>query len=342
MIYRKLRKLYRACLSSSAESSNKDAVLHHTSGPNNCNALHHQPLDCSVPSIRLLQVLPSLSPDGRIQCIITHISVDTVYTCLSYRWGDPSPSCVILINGKSFKIRQNLFNFLTVVRATAASGTSEFLGPYWVDALCIDQANVLEHNHQVAQMGKIYSNAAHVYLWLGLMPPSIFPLLRVIKSVQDSRRASARERIFVCSNDELLDEYIFNNEYWSRAWVVQEVFIGSQVMVWLDAEPMSLKQMTEGLEHFLLMGPGTRVPGPFSEFDRAWKEDFKGSESLIPLLERFHDKQCSDPRDRVFSLLSLVSGEGSKLEVNYDIPLIDLTVEVLRHCSSSVCFCTAV
>jgi hypothetical protein len=30
----------------------------------------------------------------------------------------------------------------------------------WVDAVCIDQANVKERNHQVAQMGTIYANAS--------------------------------------------------------------------------------------------------------------------------------------------------------------------------------------
>jgi len=38
---------------------------------------------------------------------------------------------------------------------------------FWIDALCIDQNNTKEKNHQVKQMGKIYANAYRVVSWLG-------------------------------------------------------------------------------------------------------------------------------------------------------------------------------
>lgn len=37
----------------------------------------------------------------------------------------------------------------------------------WIDALSIDQANVLERNHQVQQMAEIYSKAKYVLVWVG-------------------------------------------------------------------------------------------------------------------------------------------------------------------------------
>jgi hypothetical protein len=37
-----------------------------------------------------------------------------------------------------------------------------------VDAICIDQDNILERGHQVKQMGEIYSYAGTVLTWLGL------------------------------------------------------------------------------------------------------------------------------------------------------------------------------
>ena len=124
----------------------------------------HEPLDHTEASIRLVHLLPTLSPRNQIQCSITHATVGAKYTCLSYRWGDPSPSQDILIDGKLFTIRQNLFDFLATAREKAASDASASLGPFWVDALCIDQSDVLERNHQVRQMGTIYRNAAQVYV----------------------------------------------------------------------------------------------------------------------------------------------------------------------------------
>jgi hypothetical protein len=128
----------------------------------------HQPLDQSEPSIRLVHLLSSLSPSGRIQCAITHATVHARYTCLSYRWGNPQPSYPIMIDGKTFSIGQNLFDFLATTRTKATSDVFTYLGPYWIDALCINQSNVVERNHQVRQMGVIYSKAVRVDVWLGL------------------------------------------------------------------------------------------------------------------------------------------------------------------------------
>ena len=36
----------------------------------------------------------------------------------------------------------------------------------WIDAICIDQNNVLERNHQVRNMVRIYAQAEHVLIWL--------------------------------------------------------------------------------------------------------------------------------------------------------------------------------
>lgn len=37
----------------------------------------------------------------------------------------------------------------------------------WVDAICINQSDVKERNHQVHIMQRIYTNAASVVVWLG-------------------------------------------------------------------------------------------------------------------------------------------------------------------------------
>lgn len=37
----------------------------------------------------------------------------------------------------------------------------------WIDAICIDQGNVTEKNHQVQRMGVIYAGVKMVMIWLG-------------------------------------------------------------------------------------------------------------------------------------------------------------------------------
>ncbi|KAL6702460.1 hypothetical protein ACN47E_001830 [Coniothyrium glycines] len=83
------------------------------------------------------------------------------YSCLSYTWGDPDADFGILMNNKPCRVRGNLCDFLNSAQNLL---NDTFL---WIDALCIDQDNVLERNHQVQQMGSIYSGADTVVIWLG-------------------------------------------------------------------------------------------------------------------------------------------------------------------------------
>jgi hypothetical protein len=265
--------------------------------------------------------------------------VDAVYTCLSYRWGDPDPSRNILVNGKPFTVRQNLFDFLTMVQTKAAAGIPGVLGPYWIDALSIDQLNVPERNHQVAQVGKIFSNAVNVYLWLGLMTKSMSSLLRIFQNVQD---ATFEEWGIVRSHKDMIVKNISENEYWTRAWIAQEILNAHHVTVWLDAEFIGLSEMIKGMQYFYLINESAQDHTAFAQFTTGGRMGSMRQESLISLLAHFRDKQCHDPRDRIFSLLSLCSNEGRQLKIDYNISTSDLAVQVLLECKQSYCFYSAV
>ena len=73
------------------------------------------------------------------------------YEALSYVWGSETPCNTIRIHGEERAIRDNLWRALKQLRY---ADTSRAL---WVDAICIDQTNTKERNHQVRQMkGKQY------------------------------------------------------------------------------------------------------------------------------------------------------------------------------------------
>ena len=188
------------------------ATSHHALAAKDDIFFKHQPLDLSKPTIRLVHLLPLPSPNGHIQCSISHATIGSTYTCLSYCWGDPNPSCLIEIDDKAFAIGHNLFDFLAAARRTAACDDSLATGPYWIDALCIDQSNVSERNHQVRQMGTIYAQAVQVHVWLGPALPDI--------AVSRSRklRSSYERQDFLDTNstDELL-QHVSENVYWTRA-----------------------------------------------------------------------------------------------------------------------------
>lgn len=99
----------------------------------------YSPLDTLSGYIRVVQLLKELSTEGLIQCTIKHVRMsDHPYRCLSYVWGSGSEHVPILMDGKIFYVRLNLHQFLATFRS-AWAGLN-----LWIDALCINQSNVLE------------------------------------------------------------------------------------------------------------------------------------------------------------------------------------------------------
>jgi hypothetical protein len=67
----------------------------------------------------------------------------------------------IYVNDKALYVRQNLWDFLQWARR------NKLASYMWIDALCIDQKQLHERNHQVWMMCYIYSQAERVIVWLG-------------------------------------------------------------------------------------------------------------------------------------------------------------------------------
>lgn len=106
-------------------------------------------------SIRLVRLLRTSSADA-IKCELQSFALDScpLYTALSYTWGPVEPSYTITLGGIDFGVRENLWNFLGQMRSLAETRW------FWIDAICIDQSNVAERNHQVQMMWLIYTQAS--------------------------------------------------------------------------------------------------------------------------------------------------------------------------------------
>jgi hypothetical protein len=120
-------------------------------------------LDLSKGAVRLIRVLPGVQSEV-IQCELLHYTPDDCppFTALSYTWDHDAQYERIECNGMSMPIMKNLFRFLVQFRSAL---TVERLS-LWVDAICINQQNVDERNHQVGQMRDIYTRADSVIVWL--------------------------------------------------------------------------------------------------------------------------------------------------------------------------------
>lgn len=71
----------------------------------------HTPLDRITDSICLLQVSPTLSPDGNVVCLLRHTSMKSCghYYALSYVWAEHYVDVLpVLVDGKPVKVTKNL------------------------------------------------------------------------------------------------------------------------------------------------------------------------------------------------------------------------------------------
>ena len=119
-------------------------------------------------SVRLLLVHHSSDATSQLLCSfsVTSLAEPATYTALSYSWGmqndgDASLCCNIFIDGVRKPVTRNLFDGLMRLR-----DPSQDLG-VWIDAVCIDQNNMVERSSQVAMISRIYASAQHVTIWLG-------------------------------------------------------------------------------------------------------------------------------------------------------------------------------
>lgn len=131
--------------------------------PTSDRYFRHEALPDSKTHFRLLEILRA-EPHGQVVCELTAWPMDSApsYYAISYTWGDPKLCTHIMINGAPMFVRQNCED---VLRQAAFSRASKYV---WVDALCIDQDSTEEKSEQVAIMGEIYRNSAHVFACLGL------------------------------------------------------------------------------------------------------------------------------------------------------------------------------
>jgi hypothetical protein len=75
--------------------------------------------------------------------------------------GDPTATERIYLKGLRFNVTTNLASALQHIRFQDQERT------LWVDAVCINQKDIAERNHQVTQMQEIYLTARQAVVWLG-------------------------------------------------------------------------------------------------------------------------------------------------------------------------------
>jgi Heterokaryon incompatibility protein (HET) len=135
-------------------------------------------------AIRLALLHPASDVSTQLECSMEHVTLSQCnqdlinnYTALSYVWGDSTDRRHIIVDGCSFDITANLDSALRHIR------DEKGIIKIWADALCINQSDTTERNHQVQQMGSVYSIASHTVIYLGAPSRETDALLTELSSL---------------------------------------------------------------------------------------------------------------------------------------------------------------
>ena len=272
--------------------------------------LLYGPLDPTRHEIRLLEsVCPDLhQPDDHLCFRLTHHSLDSkpVFKALSYTWGKPfypkwardltddaikvlelqdlvgkdAPRS-IFVNGGEVSVTKNLWDALAVFPTWKSIPPM----PFWIDALCINQADNGEKCAQVQQMHKIYHQAAYVISWLGPEANGSARAIHVLNllgtaGINNRLRGVDVEGYFqqlvqavaadiAAGKFPLQDiQDLARRSYWRRIWVLQEMFFADRVLFICGGSEIRHLYFSEGLriisaavnQAFSLATTGDREP----------------------------------------------------------------------------------
>lgn len=144
------------------------------------------------------------------------------YIAISYAWGDNPGQAEILLNGSSVTVAGSAERALRAILSGVRQTEMDIRCLIWIDAICIQQANLEEKSHQVAMMGKIYAEAASVVIWLGSDDDgSTAAALKAMRLLQHDRAALG------ISEDELLQKPF------TRSWYADD----HQLPYWSNPPP---------------------------------------------------------------------------------------------------------
>lgn len=281
-------------------------------GPN------EQPIRCR------LKVIDLASPAG------------AQYEALSYVWGPPDLAEIIEVNHNTFAVSTALFQALLHLRHRREPRA------IWIDAICINQADLAERSDQVLLMQHIYSKASRVVVWLGEVEPwGLKNLAEAANDALERPKCIHYGAVKVVSN-------LLQRPWWTRVWVTQELVLAHDVTVCCGSQTLSW-------DHFCWLVNNSAVLPSFPSTDvyidefRALRDNWKAriasspdevtdsgnrtrqrnarATDLLSLMYDFRSRRATDPHDKVFAFQGLAQAvDGPSLTAGQPIDLGTLLV----------------
>lgn len=293
-------------------------------------------------TIRVVSLLEGDCPSD-IQCTMREVALDSppAYCAFSYVWGHPSRDFPILVDQKEMLIPRALFMALLHLRSR------EKAQKFWIDALCINQLDVVERSAQVQKMQEIYARSSGILIWLGSERGESSSAIVLASKVAaywsnqglDLRGAeSAFRKRSTTDLSALLDqcgckadaapvqafERLLARDWFERVWIIQEataavdtktIQCGDSTIDWwgfvTTAMFLSHAVTRPDLHDYF---PNTQLLGSVSmrrlcNLDNLLRKIRTGRyrTDLLGILANYRYYKATDARDKVYALLGLVT-----------------------------------
>lgn len=288
------------------------------------------PLDQDAKEIRLLTIYPSPDQDAPVRCALrrTPLSSGGVYKALSYVWGDPTSTTRLSVDGAEMKITMNLDIALRYIRDTTGAQV------FWIDGICINQADMSERCEQVLLMAEIFQQAERVVAWLGEEKEDSALAMNMLskfagvwsaysyQGVNPGQGLNGIPNAFESAVWTAIRQ-IFSRAWWMRLWIYQEVMLARSITLLCGQVSLDWEELTNAYRVLTsLLSPhnahylGTLDTGPvvvvmeMSNWmslvvDRAW--GIQAQPRMLQLLRSCLIRQSTDPRDRFYAVLGLAN-----------------------------------
>ncbi|EMD85926.1 hypothetical protein COCC4DRAFT_202603 [Bipolaris maydis ATCC 48331] len=318
--------------------------------------------DCKY--IRVIELLPGTRQDD-VVCRLLQVELreGLKYEALSYVWGDMSQTTPIQVDDLTLQIGESLRSALMDLRRPMESRV------LWADAICIDQSNIHERAKQVGIMGDIYTQATRTVVWLGPSYDYVYLAFDCITTLESEALAhqqsigeasastkspldasrTKKEREDLRHGCYILGE-LAQMDWWTRAWVVQEVCLASEKIIMCGQYQVDWKRFMNAIEYGKLEDKfDSRIAGicdePFEGLQSIKELEDKPLEGntagqLLRLLSALRPRLATNPRDKVFAIMGLLKGNRQDLHivVDYTASVNEVyratAVEILRGTSN--------
>jgi hypothetical protein len=303
----------------------------------------YEPLNPHRKEVRLLTIIPNEFAED-IHCSLARVSLDDApsYEALSYAWGPPRRTRLIYLNEVPWAITNNLESALRHLRYLDRPRV------LWIDALCINQRDLLERNSQITHMTDVYERASEVVAWLGHEyehSDLAFDALEALPNTDqihwDTENHPMVQRVSL--NPEYLTALcqLFKRSWWHRVWTVQESILGRSLRFYCGHWQICANSLFAVAKSYFKHRRSCCY-GQLDVFRRSGIFPFlealdtlhearlrRNIHKLQDLISEYRLRGCADPRDKIYGLLGLASGkEVNLIRPDYSIPTPEVYEQV--------------